>query len=60
MVPNRATHHKYQMHLEDQRQKRISMEAETKAIHLSNEIKTLKGQVEQMSSCYERSGYDEC
>ena len=48
------------MHLEDQRQKRISMEAETKAMHLSNEIKTLKGKVEQMSSCYERSGYDGC
>ena len=45
----RSAHGKYQMHLEDQRQKRISTEAETKAMHLSNEIETLKGKVEQMS-----------
>ena len=45
----KSAHSKYQMHLEDQRQKRISTEAETKAIHLSNEIEILKGKVEQMS-----------
>ena len=45
----KSAHGKYQMHLEDQRQKRISTEAETKAMHLSNEIETLKGKVEQMS-----------
>ena len=45
----KSAHGKYQMHLEDQQQKRISKEAETKAMHLSIEIETLKGKVEQMS-----------
>ena len=45
----KSAHGKYQMHLEDQRQKRISTEAETKAMHFSNEIEKLKGKVEQMS-----------
>ena len=44
----KSAHGKYKMHLEDQRQKRISMEAQTKAMHFSNEIETLKGKVEQM------------
>ena len=34
----KSAHSKYQMHLEDKQQKRISMEAETKAMHLSNEM----------------------
>ena len=46
---SKSVHDKYQMHIEDQRQKRISTEVETKAMHLSNEIETLKGKVEQMS-----------
>ena len=45
------------MHHEDQRQKRISTETETKAVHLSNETKILKGKVEQN---VERSCYDGC
>ena len=44
----KSGHSKYQMHLEDQRQKRILTEAETKEMHLSNDIETLKGKVEQM------------
>ena len=46
---SKSVHDKYQMHIEDQRQKRISTEVETKAMRLSNEIETLKGKVEQMS-----------
>lgn len=45
----KAAHGKYQMHLEHQQQKRISTEAETKAMHLSNEIEKLKGKVEQIA-----------
>ena len=37
----KSAHGKYQMYLEDHRQKQISMEVETKAMLLSNEIETL-------------------
>ena len=42
----RKAHCKYQMNLEDQRQKRISMEAKTKAMHFSNQMETLNSKVE--------------
>ena len=42
-------HSKYQIHLKDQQQKRISTEVEMNSMHLSNEIEILKVKVEEMS-----------